>query len=51
MVFRAIWNKLKQGLSKTRSLFGGIAPSQRSKPDAFFPSPRVAAPPTAGPAL
>jgi fused signal recognition particle receptor len=25
MVFRSIWNKLKQGLSKTRSLFGGIA--------------------------
>ena len=25
MVFRAIWTKLKQGLTKTRSLFGGIA--------------------------
>jgi fused signal recognition particle receptor len=24
MVFRAIWTKIKQGLSKTRSLFGGI---------------------------
>jgi fused signal recognition particle receptor len=25
MVFRAIWGKIKQGLAKTRSLFGGIA--------------------------
>src|SRR5436190_13637933 len=24
MVFRAIWTKIKQGLSKTRSVFGGI---------------------------
>lgn len=25
MVFRAIWTKIKQGLTKTRSLFGGLA--------------------------
>jgi fused signal recognition particle receptor len=25
MVFRAIWGKIKQGLAKTRSLFGGLA--------------------------
>ena len=25
MVFRAIWGKIKQGLTKTRTLFGGLA--------------------------
>src|SRR5262249_33734405 len=25
MVFRAIWGKIKQGLAKTRTLFGGLA--------------------------
>ena len=34
MVFRAIWGKIKQGLAKTRELFGGVAtliPSARPR--------------------
>ena len=31
MVFRAIYNKIKQGLSKTRSVFSGVAELFRLK--------------------